>query len=94
MTDFAKDNWGEYKDAVVSDGEAFVDKAKDDIKRWGKLVANGELTKDDLEWLIKGKKDLFEMEKLKQKGLLKSKLDELGNGILDVVVSVALETFT
>ena len=52
LTEFADYSWKEYKSAAVKDGKKFIDKAKVDLERWTTLLAKGELTKDDFEWLI------------------------------------------
>ena len=41
---FAESSWDTYKNAVISDGNAFVEKTKADLERWTKMVANGDLT--------------------------------------------------
>ncbi len=82
---YSEDNWNEFKDEAISDGKDFLEKSKDDLKRWSDLLSQGKLTKDDFEWLLLGKKDLAVMEALKQKGLAKKKLDNFAKGILDTV---------
>ena len=59
----------DYKDAAVQDGEAFLIKTRADLERWTAELAQGRLSRDDFEWLVRGKKDLGGMEALKQAGL-------------------------
>lgn len=74
------------KEDILNDAEVFATKTRDDIERWSKQLKEGELNPKDFEFLIKAKKDLAEMEALKQKGLGQAKLDKLKADILNTVV--------
>jgi hypothetical protein len=93
LLEFAEENLNEFKDELLKDGNAFVEKAKDDLKRWAEGLATGALSKADFEFLVKGKKDLAEMETLKQLGLSEIKINKLTEGVIGVVVGSALKTF-
>ena len=93
LLDFAKLNYEEYKDELLKDGTFFIEKAKSDLERWTDGLASGALSKDDFEFLLKGKKDLAQMEALKQLGLSKIRITKITNGIIDVVVGSAFKTF-
>lgn len=82
----ARDFGDDVKDDLIADGKAFAEEAKQDLEKWTRQMAEGELTRVDLEWLIKGKKDLARMEALKQKGIAKAKIDEYRNAMLNTVV--------
>ena len=93
LLEFAKENLEEYKDELLKDGNAFVKKAKKDLERWTEGLASGALSKADFEFLLKGKRDLAEMEALKQLGLSKIRVNKITNGVIDVVVGSAVKTF-
>ncbi|MBB1635001.1 hypothetical protein [Cupriavidus sp. UME77] len=93
IVEFAEYSWQNYKEFAIKDGDAFVQRAKEDLKRWTAMLANKELTRDDFEWLIVGKKDLAELVLLKQNGLAKVALDRFVNGLIDTIVSTAFKTF-
>jgi len=93
LGEFAEYSWKTYKAAAVKDGKAFIDQSKADLERWTKMLAHGDLTRDDFEWLMVGKKDLAELVALKQKGLAKVALDRFTNGLIDTIVSTAFKTF-
>jgi len=93
LLDFAKENLEEYKDEILKDGARFVEKAKSDLERWTEGLATGALSKADFEFLLKGKKDLAQMEALKQLGLSKIRITKITNSIIDVVVGSAFKTF-
>jgi hypothetical protein len=93
LVEFAEYSWKTYRDEAVKDGKSFIEKSKDDLERWTKMLAKGDLTGDDFEWLMVGKKDLAELVSLKQKGLAKVALDRFVNGLIDTIVSTAFKTF-
>lgn len=93
LLDFAKENLEEYKDELLKDGTLFIEKAKSDLERWTEGLASGALSKVDFEFLLKGKKNLAQMEALKQLGLSKIRITKITNGIIDVVVGSAVKTF-
>jgi hypothetical protein len=93
LLDFAKENLEEYKDELLKDGTLFIEKTKSDLERWTEGLASGAISAADLEFLLKGKKDLAQMEALKQLGLSKIRITKITNGIIDVVVGSAVKTF-
>jgi len=93
LLDFAKENLEEYKNELLKDGTLFIEKVKSDLERWTEGLASGALSKTDFEFLLKGKKDLAQMEALKQLGLSKIRITKITNSIIDVVVGSAVKTF-
>lgn len=93
LLEFAKENFEEYKDELLKDSNEFVKRAKRDLERWTEGLASGALSKADFEFLLKGKRDLAEMEALKQLGLSKIRVNKITNGIIDIVVGSAVKTF-
>lgn len=93
LLDFAKENLEEYKDEILKDGTKFVEKTKSDLERWTQGLASGALSPADFEFLLKGKKDLAEMEALKQLGLSKIRITKTTNSIIDVIAGSAIKTF-
>lgn len=93
LLEFAKENFDEYKEELLKDGNSFLEKSKSDIQRWTEGLAAGVLSPADFEFLLKGKKDLAQMEALKQIGLSKIRISKITNGIIDVVIGSALKTF-
>lgn len=86
--------WRDCKEAALRDGQALVEKTKADLERWTGLLASGALSPEDFEWLLRGKKDLAELESLKQAGLAQARLDRFQDSILGVVAQTALRVFT
>lgn len=93
LLDFAKENLEEYKDEIIKDGTLFFEKTKSDLERWTEGLSSGALSPADFEFLLKGKKDLAEMEALKQLGLSKIRITKITNSIIDVIAGSAIKTF-
>lgn len=93
LLDFATENLEEYKDELLKDGTQFVEKTKSDLERWTDGLASGALSPKDFEFLLKGKKDLAEMEALKQLGLSKIRITKIFNSLTNVIAGSAIKTF-
>jgi hypothetical protein len=93
LLEFAKENLNEYKDELLKDGNAFITKTKKDLERWTAALATDALSQADFEFLLKGKKDLAEMESLKQLGLSKIRINKITDGVIGIVVGSAVKTF-
>lgn len=79
----------QYTQQAVSDAKDFLEKTKEDLKRWIEELARGEMTKDEFESLVQGQADLAEMHALKQAGLAAVQIETFTNGLLDIVVNAA-----
>lgn len=86
-------NLKDFKDAITKDGKAFLDKAQKDLERWTGLLEGGQLTAEEFEFLVKGKKDLADLAALKQAGLAKARLDKFRNSLVELVIGTAVEKF-
>ena len=89
----AKSEIEDFFDLAVRDGKDFLEKTRGDLERWTMLLAKGEITKGDFEWLVKGKKDLATLEALKQKGLALARLDGFRASLIETVVQSAFDLF-
>lgn len=93
LESLTKDNLTAFQGAAEKDGKAFLNKTQKDLQRWTGLLARGELSREDFQWLVKGKKDLAEMEALKEAGLTLAKVEKFQNSLVSLVVDTAFETF-
>ena len=91
LGDLARKFGDDVKTELISDGRSFAIKSKQDLERWMKELVRGSITGDDFEWLVKGKRDLAEMEALKQTGLARARIDKYRNALLDTVISSAFK---
>ncbi len=83
----AKQVFKEFKTDAETDALDLICSLEEDIKTWTLLLAKGELTKDEFEWLVMAKKDLIEMIALKHAGISLIKLDELKAKLLNLVIT-------
>jgi hypothetical protein len=74
---------------AIADGKAFLNEARDDLERWVGELERKEIDKSDFESLVRGQKDLAEMQALKQAGLAQVSIDTFTNGVLDIVINAA-----
>ena len=93
IEELAEKSWKDYRQAAIDDGEEFLNQCKEDLRRWTKLLAEGQLTQDDFEWLIQSQKDLAEVKALTQAGLTLIRLDRFRNALIDLVIETAFDVF-
>ena len=93
IKEIAGKNLKEFKEEALKDGEDFLELTKDDLKRWTKLLAKGDLTKDDYEFLVLGRKDAMEMLLLKRKGLSLIRIERFRNKLVDLIIDKAFDLF-
>jgi hypothetical protein len=82
-----------FKTEALKDVKAFLEDSKEDLQRWTRLLAIGELSQDDFEWLVIGRKEVIELQVLKQSGLTLVRLDRFKNALLNSVIDTALDVF-
>jgi len=51
------------------------------------------LTQDDYEWLILSKKDVVELQLLKEVGLSAVRIDRFKNALINLVIDTAFDVF-
>lgn len=73
------------------DIDAFLKQSEEKLKRWTFLLAQGELTQEDFEWLVKSQKDLMLFQALHTAGVSKIKLGHLKNSIVNTIVSTIIK---
>ena len=87
----ADSSFQKYSSQLLEDGTAFASKLEEDLKRWSAEYEIHEMTKEEFEFLVKSKKDLLEMEALKQEGLARTDLNKLRNAIVETVTGTAVK---
>ncbi|MCO7184562.1 hypothetical protein NH341_03940 [Tenacibaculum sp. XPcli2-G] len=81
------DKFSEFSQESKKDIELFLNDSKDKLERWTSLLAQGKLTVEDFEWLVKSQKDLFQMKALQAVGISKISLGHFKNKVLNTIVS-------
>ncbi|HKJ45482.1 MAG TPA: hypothetical protein VJ991_06590 [Balneolales bacterium] len=91
LGELAKEYGSQYKDAIIKDGTDFALQTHVKLDEWLQMVVKGQLTKDDLEYLLEGQKDLMRMETLKNTGLAIAQKDKLQRAMLETVAGSILK---
>jgi len=91
--ELAKNTLRGYKEQALIDAKLFLETSKDDARRWSKLLVEGKLTQDDYEWLILSKKDVVELQLLKEAGLSAVRIDRFKNALINLVIDTAFDVF-
>jgi len=89
IADLGKKTAKDFVDEVRKDGDAFLEEIGDDLKRWVDLLARKKLSAK--EFKVEFNRDLAEMKALTAAGLAKKRVQNLANGILDVVTKSVLK---
>ncbi|WP_103026774.1 hypothetical protein [Salinibacter altiplanensis] len=89
ITDLAETHLQEMQEAALKDGEAFLNQTRDDLERWSRLLEQGELSQEEFESLVRGQKDLVEMEALKQAGLAAVRAEQFRDALINRIVGTA-----
>lgn len=83
-----------YKDnkyEIEKDLNAFLETSKDKLERWIILFASGNLTEEELEWLLKSQLDLVALQALQTTGISKIKLNTIKNNIIKMIFKIIME---
>ena len=91
LKELAKTTGKDFKEAAIKDGTEFLEKTKEDLKLWTQQVIEGDLSKEDYEFLVKGKKDLAEMAALTQAGLSLVEVEKFRNSVVSWVATKAVD---
>lgn len=83
----------EYHQHAISATRAFVEETKNDLVRWTKLLAKEEITLDEFEWLLEGRKDLLEIHALKEAGLAAIRIHKFRLALFSLIIDRAAAIF-
>lgn len=89
------DKYKEFKPEVQKEINAFVKQSEEKLKRWILLLAEGSITEDEFEWLLKSQKDLLTLKTIQATGLSKIRVNNIKNSIIktifDIVIAAVLK---
>ncbi|MCK9484478.1 MAG: hypothetical protein M0R34_08955 [Candidatus Marinimicrobia bacterium] len=86
IPNLAQNILGGYTKQASKDVQSFIKSLQADLEFWTESFAQGKITTDDLEFLVKAKSDLAKMRALKQAGLAKVALDRFRDAVLGVII--------
>ncbi|MFL6527354.1 MAG: hypothetical protein ACJ8IQ_04580 [Chthoniobacterales bacterium] len=76
-----------YRSQAISDGKAFLTAAENDLKKYSRQLAAGEITADEFKDLMQDEGDLAKMEALKEAGLAHAAFDSFINGVIGIMIT-------
>jgi hypothetical protein len=91
LTTIAGEISGEFRDAAITDGKAFIEASRESLKRWTLRLATGELSPEDFGDLLEGEKDLAEMATLKQTVMAKMQINNFKDALIGVIKETVAE---
>lgn len=72
---------------AFKENKVFFNKTRNDIEIWTKQYIAELITKEELEFLIKSKKDLLELKSLTRKGLSHIKIEGYKEKVINLLLS-------
>ncbi|WP_130734862.1 hypothetical protein [Flavobacterium sp. J27] len=82
----------EFKPEIQKDITSFLKESEEKLKRWALLLADGSITKEELEWLLKSQKDLVALKAIQTVGISKIKLNNIKNSIIKTIFEIVVAT--
>ena len=83
----AEKEGAQYKAQAIADATTIVNNMKDDLQRWGSLLAKGQLNADELQLLVNNEKTLLVMTGLEEAGVAQIHIEEFLTNLLAIIVS-------
>jgi len=83
----AKNSLKEYLPQAQADAQSIADAIKSNVQVWTGQLTSGEISPDDLTFLIKGKEEYLKIAALTQAGIAKVELDKFKAGVINLIVS-------
>lgn len=93
VVDIAKGDLKQFLQQGKADADQFLKSIQDDLKAWTKALANGDLSNDEFEFLVRGKADLAEMHALTQAGIAAVQAQQFRDALIDLVINSAFKIF-
>ena len=90
ISTLAKTLFKQFAKQAEADGKAFFQTTKEQTEEWLQELANKEITEKNFQSLVRGERDLAEMDALKQAGLAQVSIDTFTSGVIDIIINAAL----
>jgi hypothetical protein len=87
VTNIAETDLKDYLSQATRDGQSIIDSLNSDLQTWTLQLENGEITKSDFAFNVKGKKDSLEMAALEQAGLAEIQVDQFKADVCNLIIT-------
>jgi hypothetical protein len=91
ITQLAKDTVKEDWQAALQDDKDIVDKNEAKLQKWLTMLNQGQIDKEEFEFLCGGLKNLAEMEALKQVGLKAAQIDKFRTQLFALIIDTGFK---
>lgn len=85
VIDLAQKTGKEYADQATEDGKRILETMKEDLALWAQQLKNGQITPEELEFLLGTKEAVMKMVALKQAGLAQIQIDKFKDGLTSLI---------
>ncbi|HTA83458.1 MAG TPA: hypothetical protein VK783_11005 [Bacteroidia bacterium] len=76
-----------YLPQAEADGQNIVNAMKANVQTWTGQLTSGQISPDDLKFLISGNEELLKIDALTQAGIAAITLDQFKQGVVNIVVT-------
>ena len=90
LGDLVSNTIGDFADSAKERAENFLTETQEDLKKWVKQLADGEISQDDFEFLVKGKAEVGQINALLELGAAKVAVDNFRMGFIQLLKDSAL----
>lgn len=91
LKEILKKSYKDLKPELEKDINTFLETSATKLERWTILFSSGDLTEEELEWLLKSQLDLVVLQALQSAGISKIKLNNIKNNIIKMIFKVIIE---
>jgi hypothetical protein len=91
ITQLAKATVEENWQAAMQDGKDIVDKNEAKLQKWLTMLNQGQIDKEEFEFLCGGLKNLAEMEALRQAGLKAAQIDKFRTQLFALIIDTGFK---
>jgi hypothetical protein len=91
VKDIATGEFSGFAKEIKADTQEFLDESKEKLKKWLKLLADGDIDQEEFALLVKGRKDLALMTALTAAGVAQARIGRIKNKIVDLVIDKGID---
>lgn len=81
------------EEQALADINTFLKKSRKDLERWTRLLAEGEITREDFGDLVQAQKALAELHELTRTGIGHAKLEKFRTDLIGLLIDSAMKVY-
>jgi hypothetical protein len=93
LLNIAKGDLKDFLKQAKDDGDQFLTSVKNDVETWTKQLNDGGLSKDEFDFLVRGKADLAKMHALMEAGITAIRVQNFRDAVINLVIDTAFKVF-